>query len=292
MPRKTAGTSEAPAPAAQDAAQGATPAAAPPPGPFVQNPGDVLSEEALQAQLSEATALAAQEQPETEAEAPQGETSEAPTAPAAPPAPSNPDLTTLLQDEQVSEYIYREVQSRADRLMHEYQRRLELERQAQEQAVRAKAERERLEQMTDEERGQYLWQQRQEQERMQRAQYAAQVQANQQIMQAALGRVSDPGAQQTLLNYLRQNAYPTVNDFLWACAQTESNIQAALKAQQQAQINAQAQQREQVVQQAQTEAPTLGTGQPARKSLRQMTTDELLAEGWAEEIARKRKRGG
>lgn len=219
------------------------------------------------------------------------------------PSTGKPAKST--QELDPEERIRREVQSRADRIRHETEMRYQQQMQQQyaqwQQQQEMQAQQAALESMSPEEYGEYRrqqdaaalqYQQWQQSYLQPYAEQMAQQRLQEQstyIINQALEAVPAP-VRKRLQEMMGQGKFQSLGDFL-ATAQREAIAhESGRLATQQTNVAREAARKNATAELAETVAPVVSSGQPAGR-LSKLSHDELLSQGWDEEIAAMRKRG-
>jgi len=197
--------------------------------------------------------------------------------------PQTPTTYTPAQVEQMR----REWQSAKDREIYETRMRLIRE---QDELRRQAAERERLANMDDEEYGSYVRQQQAEQERLQ--QYAQEQWRGNliEIQKQTLDAIPNKAVRQQIEDKINAGGYQSWADMQRDIVSLTADRQSQAAAEKAVREALAAAQRDGVAQLADTPIPTLGSGQPARRSSTAgLSPEQLMGQGFAEELAKKKR---
>jgi len=192
-------------------------------------------------------------------------------------------------EEEVKAREFRARQSAADRAKHEAL--VEFKRQQENEQARAReqAERERLAAMDDEELGTYTRQQQQQAAFRQQAEQLAAERlgtAASQTQEDVLAKIKDDDIRAKLVSKFSEAK--TLTDFVLAAAEAIAAEQVARESPKLEKKAKEAAIKEATADVVETLAPELGTGS-ASGSLRKMSRDQLLREGYAEAVAAQKK---
>jgi len=181
-------------------------------------------------------------------------------------------------------------QSERDRIRHQAM----LEAQQKLEAQRAyEAEQKRLAEMDDEEFGQYMRQMQQEQARLTQIQQQVAMQQWATYHNQFLSTIKDPDLRNELEQRGQRGEFQSYTEFLEAAqrAQLEKELEAKLAAERkrlEKEIR-DAVQKERTAEETENDSgPVIGSGTPTSYAER-MTSDQLIATGWQEEIERSRR---
>ena len=199
------------------------------------------------------------------------------------PTPAPPPLPE-------EERIRRAVQSEIDQKVFQERMRWEQEQTAKQQQAE---ETERLQNMDDEELGQYVRQQQTQQAQVAQIERSAAARLYGQVLQDTLGIISDAKTRSELQARSTAGEFHSYGEFLAAAKEAELNLQLAKeKAKLEKEIRA-AVTREVTSQEVERGGPQLGQGIPTTTlDLKKMSSTQLIAAGWQEAVAAKRRRGG
>jgi hypothetical protein len=217
--------------------------------------------------------------------------------------PASPSLTTgetageqqqvqspkTYTEEEVKAREFRARQSAADKAKHEAL--LEYRRQQENEQARAReqAERERLAAMDDEELGSYTRQQQQANAFRQQAEQLAAERlgtAASQTQEDVLGRIKDDDIRAKLVTKFAEAK--SLTDFVLAAAEAIAAEQVARESPKLEKKAKEAAIKEATAEVVDSLAPELGTGS-ASGSLRKMSREQLISEGYAEEVRKAAK---
>ena len=194
-------------------------------------------------------------------------------------------------EEEVKAREFRARQSAADKAKHEALLEFKRQQEAEQARARERAEQERLAAMDDEELGSYTRQQQQEAAfRMRAEQQAAERLAAwaTQMQDKVLASIKDDDIKADLEKKLERNEFKSVDEFILASAEA---IAKELVAKESPKLEKKAKEaaiKEATAELVDTLVPETGTGS-ASVSLRKMSRDQLLREGYAEAVAASRK---
>jgi uncharacterized membrane protein len=193
-----------------------------------------------------------------------------------------------LADEKVQAAIEaerRKWQSQKDREIHQV--RMEVQQQLDRQRREAE-ERAKLEGMDDEDYGRYVREQAQKQRDLDETTRSSVTQAMLAVQAQSLEAIPDKDVREAIEKKINEGTYKSWGELQKDLleAYTEKKV-AKARVELEKSIR-EAVQKELAAQLADTPVPTLGSGLPT-KSARNLSTDELLEQGWREAIAAKRK---
>ena len=201
------------------------------------------------------------------------------------PADSQPETLTRQQAEEMLEQQRRQWQSQKDRELYQAQMNW---RQDQERLRREAEERARLEGLDDEDYGRFVREQQQKQQELTEITRNSVTQSMLAVQQQTLEQIPDADVREQIVNGINEGKYQNWGELQKALldAVTEKRV-AKTRAELEQSIR-EAVQRELTAQLADTPTPSLGTGLPT-KSAQNLSTEDLLSQGYAEKVASQRR---